>query len=131
MNQPSLIDNRANATIGDPRWPSIVNRDPATDGQFYYSVKTTGVYCRPSCAARPPKPENVQFYSSIEDAKKAGFRPCKRCKPDGPILAELNTQKVALACRLIERSEEIPSLKELALLAGMSVFIIFIGLSKP
>jgi AraC family transcriptional regulator of adaptative response/methylated-DNA-[protein]-cysteine methyltransferase len=122
MNQPSLIEKRANATIRDPRWLSIVNRDPATDGQFYYSVKTTGVYCRPSCAARPPKPENVQFYSSVEDAEKAGFRPCKRCKPDGPILAELNAQKVALACRLIERSEEIPSLKELALLAGISVY---------
>jgi AraC family transcriptional regulator, regulatory protein of adaptative response / methylated-DNA-[protein]-cysteine methyltransferase len=122
MNQPSLIEKRANATISDPRWLSIVNRDPAADDQFYYSVKTTGVYCRPSCAARPPKPENVQFYSSIEDAKKAGFRPCKRCKPDGPILAELNAQKVALACRLIERSEEIPSLKELALLSGMSVY---------
>src|ERR1700748_3204877 len=112
MNQPSLIEKRANATISDRRWLSVVSRDPATDGQFYYSVKTTGVYCRPSCAARPPKPENVQFYSSIADAKKDGFRPCKSCKPDGPILAELNAQKVALACRLIERSEEVPSLKE-------------------
>ena len=122
MNQPSMSEKRASATTSDPRWVSIVNRDRTADGQFYYSVKTTGVYCRPSCAARPPRPENVQFYSSREEAKKAGFRPCKRCKPDGPALTELNSEKIATACRLIEHSDHTPVLKELASVAGMSVY---------
>ena len=91
-------------------------------GDSIISVKTTGVYCRPSCAARPPRPENVQFYSSREEARKAGFRPCKRCKPDGPALTELNSEKIAAACRLIEHSDHAPLLKEWAGVAGMSVY---------
>src|SRR6476469_8515348 len=82
MNQNSTIEERARATKSDPRWMSIVNRDASGDGKFYYSVKTTGVYCRPSCAARLARPENVQYHRTCEDAEKAGFRPCKRCKPD-------------------------------------------------
>jgi AraC family transcriptional regulator, regulatory protein of adaptative response / methylated-DNA-[protein]-cysteine methyltransferase len=66
----------------DPRWAAVVARDRSADGSFYYSVKTTGVYCRPSCAARLARPENVQFHTTAEEAVKAGFRPCKRCKPD-------------------------------------------------
>ena len=68
----------------DQRWESLTNRDPSADGTFYYSVKTTGVYCRPSCAARSARRENVQFHASREDAERAGFRPCKRCKPNEP-----------------------------------------------
>jgi len=119
---PQAIERLAKATIGDPRWRSILNRDLAADGQFYYSVKTTGVYCRPSCAARLPRPENVQFYLTREDAEKAGFRPCKRCKPEEPALTERNAKKIAAACRLIERSDKTPSLEELASSAGMSVY---------
>ena len=122
MNQPLMSERRATATTRDPRWLSIVNRDRTADGLFYYSVKTIGVYCRPSCAARPPRPENVQFYSSREESKKAGFRTCKRCKPDGPALAELNSEKLAAACCLIEHSDHSPLLKELASVAGMSVY---------
>lgn len=66
----------------DPRWKTIVARDAAADGTFYYSVETTGVYCLPSCAARPARPENVRFHPTREAAERAGFRPCKRCKPD-------------------------------------------------
>jgi AraC family transcriptional regulator of adaptative response/methylated-DNA-[protein]-cysteine methyltransferase len=69
-------------TEQDPRWQSVVNRDPAADGQFFYSVRTSGVYCFPSCAARLAKPENVQFHPTREAAEQAGFRPCKRCKPN-------------------------------------------------
>jgi AraC family transcriptional regulator of adaptative response/methylated-DNA-[protein]-cysteine methyltransferase len=69
-------------TEKDPRWQAVVARDPAADGTFYYSVKTTGVYCFPSCAARPALPKNVRFHPTREDAERAGFRPCKRCKPD-------------------------------------------------
>jgi AraC family transcriptional regulator of adaptative response/methylated-DNA-[protein]-cysteine methyltransferase len=69
------------ATVQDPRWAAVVARDRAADGTFYCCVKTTGVYCRPSCAGRP-KPENVRFHATRADAEQAGFRPCKRCKPD-------------------------------------------------
>jgi len=70
------------ATEGDARWSAVVARDAAANGTFYYSVRTTGVYCLPSCAARLARPENVRFHSTREDAEQAGFRPCKRCKPD-------------------------------------------------
>ena len=68
----------------DPRWAQVLARDAGADGNFYYSVKTSGVYCRPSCAARPARPENVAFHLTAADAEHAGFRPCKRCKPDQP-----------------------------------------------
>jgi len=122
MNRDSTVEERAHTTKNDPRWMSIVNRDASSDGQFYYSVKTTGVYCRPSCAARLARPENVQYHLTRGDAEKAGFRPCKRCKPDQPAAKKQNAGKIAKACRLIEQSEEMPSLDELAELAGLSVY---------
>ena len=106
----------------DPRWMSIAKRDVSADGTFYYSVKTTGVYCRPSCAARLARPENVRYHLTCADAEKAGFRPCKRCKPNQPSVIEQNAQKIAKACRLIEQSEKTPSLGELAEHAGLSVY---------
>jgi len=66
----------------DPRWTAIATRDTRSDGQFFYSVRTTGVYCRPSCAARPANRENVAFHNTAQEAERAGFRPCKRCRPD-------------------------------------------------
>jgi uncharacterized protein len=78
----------APATEHDPRWARVVARDRSADGAFYYSVKTTGVYCRPSCAGRLPKPENVRFHETRGDAERAGFRACKRCKPDQPHAGE-------------------------------------------
>jgi AraC family transcriptional regulator, regulatory protein of adaptative response / methylated-DNA-[protein]-cysteine methyltransferase len=78
------------------------------------------VYCRPSCAARLARPENVQFHATCEDAEKAGFRPCKRCKPNEPPAAEQQAAKIAQVCRLIEKSEETPALEQLAKYAGLS-----------
>lgn len=72
----------ANKTQQDPRWRSVVDRNSKADGKFIYSVKTTGVYCRPSCGARLARLENVQYHLTCEDAENAGFRACKRCKPD-------------------------------------------------
>ena len=112
----------ADATIADPRWPLVQARDRAADGQFFYSVKTTGVYCRPSCAARPARPENVAFHASAADAEAAGFRPCKRCKPDQAPLAEQHAGLVASLCRVIERAEIAPTLDQLAVQAGISSF---------
>ncbi len=70
------------------RWAAVLRRDATVDGQFYYSVRTTGVYCRPSCAARPARRENVGFHATTADAEAAGFRPCKRCRPNEQAPAE-------------------------------------------
>jgi AraC family transcriptional regulator of adaptative response/methylated-DNA-[protein]-cysteine methyltransferase len=104
----------------DRRWAAIVARDASSDGAFFYSVATTGVYCRPSCASRLAKPENVTFHATAADAERAGFRPCKRCRPDEPPLVERHAAQVAELCRLIERSEAPPSLEALARHAGLS-----------
>jgi len=122
MNRQMEIDKFAAETTNDPRWLLLVARDKESDGKFFYSVKTTGVYCRPSCAARLARPENVRFYTTTAAAEKAGFRACKRCKPAGLSLTEANTAKIEKVCRLIEYSEETPSLEKLAKHAGMSVF---------
>ena len=110
------------ATQNDPRWTLLKTRTSAADEQFLYSVKTTGVYCRPSCPARPARPENVQFHATCADAERAGFRPCKRCQPNQPSLKEQYAAKVAAACRVIEQSETPPKLGELASHAGLSSF---------
>ncbi|HEV7364951.1 MAG TPA: bifunctional DNA-binding transcriptional regulator/O6-methylguanine-DNA methyltransferase Ada [Gemmatimonadales bacterium] len=106
----------------DPRWASVLARSAAADGSFFYSVKTTGVYCRPSCPSRRARPENVQFHATRQEAEAAGFRPCKRCKPDQPSLLEEHTAMVTEACRFIESSPEAPRLEELAAPAGVSTF---------
>jgi AraC family transcriptional regulator of adaptative response/methylated-DNA-[protein]-cysteine methyltransferase len=112
----------AAAVESDPRWVSVRARDTRADGEFFYSVRTTGVYCRPSCAARPAKPENVAFHGTRLEAERAGFRPCKRCKPDQPSQTARQATAVASLCRLIEASEEVPTLEDLARHAGLSVF---------
>jgi AraC family transcriptional regulator of adaptative response/methylated-DNA-[protein]-cysteine methyltransferase len=112
----------AAATENDPRWAAVVARDAKAVGTFYYSVHTTGVYCRPSCAARLARPENVRFYDTCEQAEQAGFRPCKRCKPNQPSLLEQHAAKVTEACRIIEEAEEAPSLDELAQRVGLSSY---------
>jgi AraC family transcriptional regulator of adaptative response/methylated-DNA-[protein]-cysteine methyltransferase len=106
----------------DPRWQAVALRDRNFDGQFYFAVKTTGVYCRPSCAARLAKPMNVSFFASCEDAERAGFRPCMRCKPNDPALVERHAAKIAEICWGIESAKEIPSLGELARKAGLSAY---------
>ena len=110
----------ASATERDARWAAVVARDPQADGTFYYSVETTGVYCRPSCAARLPKPEHVRFHATCGDAEQAGFRPCKRCKPHQLSPGEQQAATIAAACRLIEQAEGTPSLAQLAQQAGFS-----------
>jgi len=118
MSTSARNEHSAMITEHDPRWAAVVARDPEAD--FYYSVKTTGVYCRPSCAARLARPENVRFYLTREDAEQAGFRPCKRCKPDQALPAEQHAEKIASACRLIESAETPPSLESLSQHVGLS-----------
>jgi AraC family transcriptional regulator of adaptative response/methylated-DNA-[protein]-cysteine methyltransferase len=115
-SQPSM------PATDDERWDAVRLRDRASDGAFFYSVRTTGVFCRPSCAARLPRRENVAFHATIADAMRAGFRPCKRCRPDEAPQAERHAAIVTQACRVIEQAEEPPSLDELANAAGMSRF---------
>lgn len=122
MNPSKLLHGRAATTINDPRWPRVLARDASADGHFVYSVKTTGVYCRPSCGARPARPENVSFHLTRADAEAAGFRPCKRCKPDQPPLAEQHAELIATLCRRIEQAETAPTLDQLADAAGISRF---------
>jgi AraC family transcriptional regulator of adaptative response/methylated-DNA-[protein]-cysteine methyltransferase len=116
------IELIAVAAASDPRWVAVVTRDAKADGTFFYSVKTTGVYCRPSCGARTANPENLRFHPTAAAAEQAGFRPCKRCKPDQPPLAGQHAALVAELCRLIENAEQAPGLEELALHAGMSSY---------
>lgn len=115
-------DTLAYATERDPRWAAVAARDSSMDGEFFYSVATTGVYCRPSCGARAARPENVAFHPTADDAERAGFRPCRRCKPDQPTLSTQHASTVADLCRLIERSEQPPTLHSLAENAGLSTF---------
>ena len=110
-------------TLDDARWVAVLARDGAFDGHFYYSVETTGIYCRPSCAARRPERRfHIRFHHSAEDAEAAGFRACKRCKPNAPSPVEAHTKMVADACRLIEAAEEAPKLEKLARQVGLSPY---------
>jgi AraC family transcriptional regulator, regulatory protein of adaptative response / methylated-DNA-[protein]-cysteine methyltransferase len=106
--------NSRSATETDPRWARVLARDKSADGKFWYSVATTGVYCRPSCPSRTANPKNVGLHDTLAHAQATGFRACRRCNPDGLSLEAENAAIVAKVCRLIEASEEIPSLAELA-----------------
>lgn len=104
----------------DPRWARVVARDKSADGQFWYSVSTTGVYCRPSCPSRTASPRNVLLHPTLASARATGFRPCRRCNPDGPSSEVENAALVAQACRMIEQSTAAPSLEKLAATIGLS-----------
>jgi AraC family transcriptional regulator, regulatory protein of adaptative response / methylated-DNA-[protein]-cysteine methyltransferase len=106
----------------EERWAATVQRDPAGDGRFVYSVRTTGIYCRPSCPARLALRENVVFHLTCEAAEKAGFRACKRCRPNQQALAAMHAAAVTRACRYIETQESMPDLDTLSAVAGMSRF---------
>jgi AraC family transcriptional regulator of adaptative response/methylated-DNA-[protein]-cysteine methyltransferase len=120
---PATQEQTASVSSGDgARWSAVLRRDASADGRFFYSVRTTGVYCRPSCSARRARRENVRFHDSWQDAERAGFRACLRCRPKEAALAERHAVSVAKACRLIEAADETPDLGALAAAAGMSRF---------
>lgn len=106
----------------DPRWKAVAARDKRADGQFFYAVVTTGVYCCPSCPSRLANVENVRFFASAAEAEAAGFRPCKRCRPDRETLTERHAAQIAQACRYIETTESAPTLQVLAQHVGLSTF---------
>ena len=115
-------DALAARTIRDPRWAAVVARDRSADGTFFYSVRTTGVYCRPSCASRTARPEHVAFHASAEEAERAGFRPCRRCHPNQPPRASEHATAIASLCRYIETADHAPTLSELAARARISPY---------
>jgi len=96
-------------------WAAFMRRDRRWDGRIIGAVKTTGIYCKPSCPAKRPKRENVEFYESAAEARAAGYRPCLRCKPDD---LGRDREAVAKAIRIIEQSEVAPTLEELASAVG-------------
>ncbi|MFO1125464.1 MAG: bifunctional DNA-binding transcriptional regulator/O6-methylguanine-DNA methyltransferase Ada [Methylocystis sp.] len=100
--------------LDETRWAAVVARDARRDGDFFYCVETTGVYCRPSCPSRPAKRANVRFCVTIREAEALGFRPCRRCRPDAPSQQERDAEKIARACRMIEAAETAPTLAQLA-----------------
>ena len=106
----------------DPRWTAVANRDPAFEGAFVYCVKTTGVYCRPTCASRLPNPQNVVFHPTWVPAEKAGFRACRRCRPNEAGRSAIHAALVTAACRRIAASDAPVALDALAAAAGMSPF---------
>lgn len=106
----------------EDQWAAVKTRNKDADDHFYYSVKTTGVYCRPSCAARLALRKNIAFHLTCADAEKAGFRPCKRCRPNEPVLAIRQAGAVTKACRIIEIAEEAPKLEFLAKSVSMSPY---------
>ena len=97
--------------LATARWQTVQQRAP---GDFLYAVRTTGVFCKPGCASRLPRRDNVEFFDTTQAARKAGYRPCKRCRPETEVHPE-----VTRACRLIEESESLPNAAELALAANL------------
>lgn len=122
MKTTEKITESAAGVMADSRWLALRARDARADGTFFYSVRTTGVYCRPSCGARRARPENVAFHATAAAAERAGFRPCRRCRPDRVALAQQHAAMVTAACRTIEQAEASPTLEQLAKQAGLSPF---------
>lgn len=111
-----------NTLSPDQLWQAVVERDAEFDNVFFYSVLTTGVYCRPSCPSRRANRENVRYYATADEAEQAGFRPCLRCNPrDSSGLSE-QARTVERLCRHIDNAESLPSSGELAAIAGWSQF---------
>jgi len=115
-------ERRAAATVSDPRWAAVLARDDRADGSFVYAVRTTGIYCRPSCGSRRPRPENVEFHTTAAAAEQAGFRACRRCHPATTGRRESTAGLIAALCRVIEQADTPPPLADLAQRAGLSPF---------
>jgi AraC family transcriptional regulator of adaptative response/methylated-DNA-[protein]-cysteine methyltransferase len=122
MTETRQTDTSRAPARDEERWQAVKRRDSALDGKFVFAVRTTGVFCRPSCASRPAKRENVTFFLTGAEAEKAGYRACKRCRPDKLGAPDPQVQAVKRACERIETAEEAPKLAELAASAGLSPY---------
>src|SRR3546814_11225957 len=99
MMLQTMTDTNQPFATADARWDAFLRRDPAADGRFVTGVTSTGIYCRPTCSARKPRRENVRFYQSPAEAEAAGFRACKRCRPELAAAAGRHIAAVAEPCR--------------------------------
>ncbi len=118
------MNNRRSASSSDASndalWRAVVDRDACFDEQFVFAVKTTGIYCRPSCPARRPRHENTAFFATPAAAEQAGFRPCLRCRPAAESPAARRLSAITKACTIIETAATPPALTELAAAVGLS-----------
>jgi AraC family transcriptional regulator, regulatory protein of adaptative response / methylated-DNA-[protein]-cysteine methyltransferase len=126
MSMP-MTETRQTDTLRAPagdegRWQAVKRRDPAFDGKFLFAVRTTGIYCHPSCASRAAKRENVSFFETVAQAEKAGYRACKRCRPDKLGTPDPQVEAIKRACEWIESAEEAPKLAEIAASVGLSPY---------
>lgn len=111
---------KSGAVENDPRWMAVQARDARADGQFIFAVRSTGIYCRPSCPSRRPKPAQVKFFLAPAAAEAAGFRPCKRCHPKEPD-PNSHAEIVQRICRTLDVNVEAPiTLKDLSRDLGIS-----------
>ncbi len=109
------------AITGDPRFAAVRARDRSADGGFVYAVRTTGVFCRPSCAARPAKPSNMLFYATPQEAEAAGFRPCRRCRPTDPAQPAAAADRMGeVAAYIADHAHQALTLDQLGAVAGIS-----------
>jgi AraC family transcriptional regulator of adaptative response/methylated-DNA-[protein]-cysteine methyltransferase len=125
MSETALSPIGAASAHEDPRWAAVATRDAAADGRFVFAVRTTGVYCRPSCTSRRPRRENAVFYRSPEAAEAAGYRACKRCRPkdtttSDPALRRVRRASALIDEALVEGESGPPSLATLARQVGTS-----------
>lgn len=118
--EATLPDHGLEAVLDEPRWRSCVSRDHRADGRFVLAVRTTRIYCRPSCPARQAKRENCRFFAGPEAARAAGYRACRRCRPDDPLPEP--SAAIARACRIIETAASPQRLADLARAVGLSPF---------
>ncbi len=118
--EQSQTEHVSQKLLAEARWQALTRRDPQGDGLFVYAVKTTGIYCRPTCPSRTAKRLNVEFFDTADLAVEAGYRACKRCKPDMQSQQEDRNALVLQACRAMENSSSVLSLEQLAQQAKIS-----------
>lgn len=124
QNLESLADGRkASPAAGTPEWRAVVERDSRFDGIVYYGVLSTGIYCKPSCASRKPRPERVKLFFDRNEAERAGFRPCRRCRPEHLSQSSAQVESVRRVCQYIDRNLEATlTLRELGAVAGLDQY---------
>ncbi len=102
------MDANSQVVIDEARWQVVLAREVCGNEGFVYAVRSTGVYCRPGCPSRRPRRENVMFFAVPDAAERAGFRPCRRCRPQGPRAASPQVEMIGRACRFLEQRADAP-----------------------